>query len=427
VTLVQPPFIEFSSEVLTQEEDAFHAYIDEIFVVDAETIATTRSTGTFWLWKCSSGYDRLRYGSVSDLENTFVGHENSIRSILSLNPESSIRGSATFIASASNDKTIRIWDRITAVCIQTLRGHYRGILCMIASQCLWRDENLSITTSSSVVLISGSKDTTIIVWKVSLNASNSQVSEIPHQRLEDDKITDFVNCLCELPEENNTEGGALLIGGYSDGLIRIWRRRRQQRTSTTASLLPFEYYFYKQIATPGQDSVDNLLVTPINDKQHYRVISTTTNDVTLWRVSIVVSSSTSSNSSTSASASIVDAETEIEIVVDRFMNHMARPPNRLIVREAAPGVFASALSTGVVTFWCAKTGTLLWHTNLYHLSYTRLYKFAAEGGEGGRETKESQGRMVAYVNFDTQELYISRVLDRLVSIVIAKKRKKKKK
>ena len=62
----------------------------------------------------------------------------------------------TQLASASQDKTILIWDTNTRTCIRRLRGHAAAVYCLDAE---------------GDVLVSGSADKTILTWKFSTGES----------------------------------------------------------------------------------------------------------------------------------------------------------------------------------------------------------------------------------------------------------------
>lgn len=130
--------------------------------------------------------DTLSYSPVFSL----LGHSRSISS-LSFSPDGHL------LASASADKTIKIWSVQTGHLVSTLRGHSGGINDVVWSPC-------------SRYVISASDDRTVIVW----NARSGYVTRtlIGH--------TSYVFCVAISPLSN------LVCSGSFDETIRLWDIRR---------------------------------------------------------------------------------------------------------------------------------------------------------------------------------------------------------
>ncbi|KAJ8133537.1 hypothetical protein O1611_g93 [Lasiodiplodia mahajangana] len=79
---------------------------------------------------------------------TLEGHQGQIMSI-AISPD------GRWLASGSDDYTIKIWDVVVGACIQTFEGHNRGILSIAVS-------------SDGRWLASGSSDRTIKIWDLSM-------------------------------------------------------------------------------------------------------------------------------------------------------------------------------------------------------------------------------------------------------------------
>ncbi|CAH1798892.1 unnamed protein product [Owenia fusiformis] len=161
------------------------------------------------------------------------------------------------LASGSLDRTIKIWDIKTGACLQTLKGHNKGIWC------------LKFFTKN--LLISGCNDGTIKVWNLRSGTcartllghegpvwamarrGNTLVSASQDRT---GKIWDISRCMllwtlkghnaavftCDISED-----GALAITGSADRSIRIWevetgKLKKVIWASTTTSIMSVSYY-----------------------------------------------------------------------------------------------------------------------------------------------------------------------------------------
>jgi len=107
-----------------------------------------------------------------------------------LNP---LSRSMKYIASASWDETIRIWDPQTGVS-QTLTRHTAGLSCLAFS-------------SDSKCLVSGSWDGSVIVWDV----TSGGIISGPSQR-----HSDLVHCVTFSPDDRQ------VVSASKDGTVRAW-------------------------------------------------------------------------------------------------------------------------------------------------------------------------------------------------------------
>ena len=77
-----------------------------------------------------------------------VGHKDYITS-LSWEPFHK-NSECRYLASSSKDKTVKIWDTVTSICLKTFNGHTEMV-----TKVIWGGEDL---------LYSSSRDRTIKVW-----------------------------------------------------------------------------------------------------------------------------------------------------------------------------------------------------------------------------------------------------------------------
>ena len=114
---------------------------------------------------------------------TLKGHTGGVNAVAAL-PNG-------HLASASTDRTVRVWDSVRGVCVRKLVGHTR----MVSDVVVLRDGNLA----------SGSKDNTIRVW----NSSNGACMRVI------DTCTEMVFTLLVLPN-------GCLVSGSVCGSVKIW-------------------------------------------------------------------------------------------------------------------------------------------------------------------------------------------------------------
>ncbi len=92
------------------------------------------------------------------IDGEFYGHSEDVRSICSQS------GSSSLFATASRDKTIRIWnidhDKASVVEQKVFRGHNSFVTCVhwVPQGCLGIKEE---------ILLSGSRDQRVLVWSIS--------------------------------------------------------------------------------------------------------------------------------------------------------------------------------------------------------------------------------------------------------------------
>jgi COMPASS component SWD3 len=118
---------------------------------------------------------------------TLVGHSRGINDVCWSN------GVDPFVATASDDKTVRIWDAQTADALVEFRGHDNFVFCCSFNQ-------------ASNLLASGSFDETVKLWDV---RSGTCVSTLPAHS---DPVTAV----------SFNRDGTCVVSASHDGLIRVW-------------------------------------------------------------------------------------------------------------------------------------------------------------------------------------------------------------
>ena len=118
---------------------------------------------------------------------TLVGHSRGINDVCWSN------GADPFVATASDDKTLRLWDAQTADALVEFRGHDNFVFC-----CQFNP--------ASNLLVSGSFDETVKLWDV---RSGECVSTLPAH-------SDPVTAVCF------NRDGTCVVSASHDGLMRVW-------------------------------------------------------------------------------------------------------------------------------------------------------------------------------------------------------------
>ncbi|MFB7390340.1 NB-ARC domain-containing protein [Streptomyces microflavus] len=130
------------------------------------------------------------------LERTLTGHTDTVYSV-AISPE------GTWLATASYDGTVRLWDRATGTCTATLTGHTRLVYSVaISPEGTW--------------LATASYDGTVRLWDRATGTCTATLTG----------HTDTVNWVAISPE------GTWLASTSSDGTVRLWDRATGTCTAT---------------------------------------------------------------------------------------------------------------------------------------------------------------------------------------------------
>ena len=142
--------------------------------------ASASADGTAKIWDISLS------SSSSPLKplGTCVGHARGINQV-------SWNRAAPFLATASDDRTVRLWDAVTTEALVEFRGHSSFVFCV---------------DQTNNMLVSGSFDETVKLWDVRSG-----------------------QCVCTLPAHSDPvtavsfgRDGTTVASASHDGLIRIW-------------------------------------------------------------------------------------------------------------------------------------------------------------------------------------------------------------
>ncbi|MFR9791345.1 WD40 repeat domain-containing protein [Streptomyces sp. MB22_4] len=147
-------------------------------------------------------------------------------------------GDSTYLATASADKTVRLWDPTTGLCVQVITGHTD-----------WVNAVCSIPSPHGDLLASAGVDATVHLW-------NPLSSETPLRLLTGHE--DAINAMCAI----EVGGHVLLATGSSDATVRLWDpvtgeavRTLSRRAEPVLRLCPLEVEGQSLLACTTGDAI----------------------------------------------------------------------------------------------------------------------------------------------------------------------------
>lgn len=183
----------------TDKTDENKAWIRSIDISsDGQYLISASDENTFCLWDLNQAWqDDYDFLYINKL--CFGKHNNRVTSVTFSPKEKSsvfmqVNSSEYIIASASEDKTIRLWD-LNGNELKKLEGHTKRVMSVRFS-------------SDGRYLVSGSQDKKIRLWDLSDLKEKNPVEYPPHE--------DAVRAIAFSPDSK------FIISGSSDATIRLW-------------------------------------------------------------------------------------------------------------------------------------------------------------------------------------------------------------
>ncbi|MEN2498556.1 MAG: Notchless protein 1 [Marteilia pararefringens] len=162
-----------------------------------EIFATCSDDRTICLWSISSASDGESKSKI-ELISRLTGHQGTVIQIV-FSPD------GTYLASASFDKSIRIWNAHNGALISILRGHIAPIY-----QIYWSPD--------SHYLISGSADSTVKIWSRKAYTKGAEKKKIKsHLQRDLPGHEDEIFCVDWSPD------GSACASGGKDRHLKIWK------------------------------------------------------------------------------------------------------------------------------------------------------------------------------------------------------------
>eukprot|EP00041_Stephanoeca_diplocostata_P013989 m.251346 g.251346 ORF g.251346 m.251346 type:complete len:475 (+) comp19536_c0_seq15:127-1551(+) len=177
-----------STAILTDHRDSVYALC--VFP-DGQRLASGSADTSILVWK-PLAQKNCKIGTYTQAK-CLRGHSKLVYSLVAVGPE--------FLASASHDWSVRIWNVATGDCLQKLDGHEEAVTCLAAF--------LGPHGAEAPVLFSGARDCDARIWNMLTMKCERVLSG--HR--------DEVLCVAVLA---STRKRGVLATGCEDGTINVW-------------------------------------------------------------------------------------------------------------------------------------------------------------------------------------------------------------
>jgi WD40 repeat protein len=306
----------------------------------AGAVALVLGLGGYGTWKV---YQQSRLNVITDetipISTTLTGHSSFINYLV-INPDGQT------LASASADKTIKVWNLATGQEIRTLTGHSSFI-------------NYLVISPDGQTLASASADKTIKIWNL---ATGKEIRTLTGH-------SNYVNYLAISPD------GQTLVSSSADKTIKVWNLATGQEIRTLTGYSKYIDYFvissdWQTIATGSADKI--IKIWNLSTGKEIHTLIGHSNTVNF--VAISPDGQTLASASADKTIKVWNLATGQEIRTltghSSFVNYLVISPDGQTL--------ASASADKTIKVWNLATGQEL-HTLAGHSSYVDYLIISSDG------------------------------------------------